>query len=93
MGLQIQVPGLSYFSIDLVRELLWHTLWSSGSGFARRVAHLSFSPVAMPGVPQSDCRPVWRGRRFFISSVADPILYVVRRWSPFATASGSVALS
>ena len=37
--------------------------------------------------------PVWRGRRFFISSVADPVLYVVRRWSPFAMASGSVALS
>ena len=37
--------------------------------------------------------PVWRSRRLFISSVEDPVLYVVRRWSPFATASGSVALS
>ena len=33
-----------------------------------------FSPVAMPGVPQSDRRPVWRRRRFFISSVDDSIL-------------------
>ena len=74
MGLQIQVPGLSYFSIDLVRELRRHTLWSSGSGFARRVAHLFFSPVAMPGVPKSDRRPVWRRRRFFISSVEDSVL-------------------
>ena len=53
MGLRIQVPGLSYFSINLVRELLRHTLWSSGSEFTRRVARLSFSPVAMPGMPQS----------------------------------------
>ena len=29
----------------------------------------SCSPAAIPGVPKSDCRPVWRRRRFFISSV------------------------
>ena len=32
------------------------------------------SPVAMPGVPKSDRRPVWRRRRFFISSVDDSII-------------------
>ena len=66
MGLRIQV--LSYFSIDLVLELRRYTLWSSGSMFARRVTHL-LSPVVIPGVPKSDCHPVWRRRRFFISSV------------------------
>ena len=33
-----------------------------------------FSPVAMLGVPKSDRRPVWRRRRFFISSVEDSVL-------------------
>ena len=33
------------------------------------------------------------GDGFFISSVEDSVLNVVRCWSPFATASGSVALS
>ena len=42
----------------------------------------------MPGVPQSG-----GGDGFFISSVEDTVLNIVRRWSPFATASGSVALS
>ena len=32
------------------------------------------SPVAMPDVPKSDHRPVWRRRRFFISSVDDSVL-------------------
>ena len=32
------------------------------------------SPVAMPGVPKSDLLPVWRRRRFFISSVDDSVL-------------------
>ena len=73
MDLRIQVPGLSYFSIDLVLDLQRRTLWSSGSMFARRVTHL-LSPVAIPGVPKSDRRPVWRKRRFFISSVEDSIL-------------------
>ena len=74
MDLRIQVPGLSYFSIDLVLGLQRHTLWSSGSVFARRVTHFLFSPVAIPGVPKSDRRPVWRRRRFFISSVEDSVL-------------------
>ena len=42
--------------------------------FARRVAHLLFSRAAIPGVPKSEGRPVWRRRRFFISSVEDSIL-------------------
>ena len=42
--------------------------------FARRVTHLLFSPVLMPGVPKSDRRPVWRRRRFFILSVDDSVL-------------------
>ena len=41
--------------------------------FARRVTHL-LSPVAIPGVPKSDRRPVWRRRWFFISSVEDSVL-------------------
>ena len=32
------------------------------------------SPAAIPGVPKSDRRPVWRRRRFFISSVVDSVL-------------------
>ena len=51
------------------------------------------SPAAIPGVPKSDRRPVWRRRRFFISSVVDSILERSARWSPFALASDSVALS
>ena len=42
--------------------------------FVRRVAHLLFSPAAIPGVPKSDRRPVWWRRRFFISSVKDSVL-------------------
>ena len=42
--------------------------------FARRVAHLLFSPAAIPGMPKSDRRPVWQRRRFFISSVEDSVL-------------------
>ena len=71
MDLQIQVPGLSYFSIEIVLGLRRHTLWSfwvilREEGYAPPV-----SPVAMPGVPKSDRRQVWRRRRFFffISSV------------------------
>ena len=30
--------------------------------------------IAMPGVPKSDRRPVWRRRQFFISSVEDSVL-------------------
>ena len=33
-----------------------------------------FSPAAIPGLPKSDRRPVWRRRRFFISSVEDSVL-------------------
>ena len=33
-----------------------------------------FFPAAMPGMPKSDRRPIWRRRRFFISSIKDSIL-------------------
>ena len=43
--------------------------------FARRVAHLLFSPATIPGVPKSDRLPVWRRRRFFLfQSVEDSVL-------------------
>ena len=32
------------------------------------------SPAAIPGVPKSNRRPVWRRRWFFISSVIDSVL-------------------
>ena len=73
MDLRIQVPGRSYFSIDLVLEPLQHTLWGFWVSFARRVARPSFS-CCDASVPKSDCRPVWRRRRFFISSVEDSVL-------------------
>ena len=74
MDLRIQVPGLSYFSIEIVLGLRWHTLWSfwvdlREEGYAPRVPS-----IAMPGVPKSDHRPVWRRRLFFISSVDDYVL-------------------
>ena len=47
-----------------------------------------FSPVAMPGVPQSG-----GGDGFLFRLSMTPLLNVVRCWSPFALASGSVALS
>ena len=30
--------------------------------------------IVLPGVPKSDRRPVWRRRRFFISSIEDSVL-------------------
>ena len=74
MDLRIQVPGLSYFSIDLVLELLRHNLWDFLGLVSRGGLRNLFSPVVMPGVPKSDRRPVWRRRRFFISSVEDSVL-------------------
>ena len=50
-----------------------YPLGFSGS-VSRRGLRTLFSPVAMPGVPKSDRRPVWRRRRFFISSVEDSVL-------------------
>ena len=89
MGLRIQVPGLSYFSIDLVRELLRHTLWSSGSVFARRVAHLLFLLLRYQLCPSLiDAQSGGRDGFLFRPSRI-PFLNVVQRWSPFASASGS----
>ena len=68
MDLRIQVLGLSYFSIEIVLGLRRYTLWS----FWVNLREEGYAPpVAMPGVPKSDRRPVWRRRRFFISSVDD----------------------
>ena len=87
MDLQVQVPGLSYFSIELVLGLLRHTLWGFWVSVREEGYAPPFSPVAMPGVPKSDRRPVWRRRRFFISFAEDSVL------ERSASASGLVALS
>ena len=71
MDLRIQVPGLSYFSIEIVLGLRRHTLWSFWVNLRKEGYAPPVSLVAMPGVPKSDRRPVWRRRRFFISSVDD----------------------
>ena len=69
MDLRIQVPGLSYFSIGIVLGLRRHTLCSFWVNFREEGYASRVSPVAMPGVPKSDRRPVWQRRRFFISSI------------------------
>ena len=94
MDLRVQVPGLSYFSIEIVLGLRQHTLRSFWVSLREEGYAPPVSPVAMPGVPKSDRRPVWRMRRFFLFRPSMiPVLNVMRRWSPFASASGSVALS
>ena len=53
----------------------------------------------LPGVPKSDSRPSLivaqpgGGDGFLFHPLRIPFLSVVRLWSPFATASGSVALA
>ena len=74
MDLQVQVPGLSYFSIEIVLFLRRHTLWSFWVSLREEGYAPPVSPVALPGVPKSDRRPGWRRRRFFISSVNDSCL-------------------
>ena len=71
MDLRIQVPGLSYFSFGIVLGLRRHALWSFWVNLREEGYAPLVSPVAMPGMPKSDRRPVWRRRRFFISSVDD----------------------
>ena len=71
IDLRAQVPGLSYFSIEIVLGLRRHTLWSFWVNLREEGYAPPVSPVAMPGVPKSDRRPVWWMRRFFISSVDD----------------------
>ena len=71
MDLRIQVPGLSYFSIGIVLGLRRYTLCSFWVNLCEEGYAPLVSPVVMPGVPKSDRRPVWRRRRFFISSVDD----------------------
>ena len=92
MDLRIQVPGLGYFSIVLIPEPRRHTLWGFLGRIPRRVAHL-FYPVVTPAFPSLIVAQSGGGDDFFISSVVDSVLNVARRWSPFASALGSVALS
>ena len=51
MDLRIQVPGLSYFSIEIVLGLRRHTLWSFWVDLREEGYAPLVSPVAMPGVP------------------------------------------
>ena len=74
MDLRVQVPGPSYFSIEIVLGLRRHTLWSFWVDLREKGYAPLVSPVVMPGVPKSDRRPVWRRRLFFISSVDDSVL-------------------
>ena len=74
MDLRVQVPGLSCFSIETVLGLQRHTLWSFWVGLRKEGYAPLVAPVAIPGMPKSDRRPVWRRRRFFISSVDDSVL-------------------
>ena len=74
MDLRVQVPGLSYFSIEIVLGLQRHTLWSFWVDLRKEGYAPLVSPVAMPGVPKSDRRSAWRRRRFFISSVDGSVL-------------------
>ena len=94
MDLRVQVLGLSYFSIEIVLGLRRHTLWSFWVGLREEGYAPPVSPVALPGVPKSDRRLVWRRRRFFLFRPSMiTVLDVMRRWGPFASALGSVALS
>ena len=74
MDLRVPVPGLSYFSIEIVLGLRRHTLWSFWVGLREEGYAPPVSPVVLPGVPKSDRCPVWWRRRFFISSVDDSCL-------------------
>ena len=69
MDLQIQIPGLSYFSIEIVLGLRRHTLWSFWVDLREEGYAPVVSPVAIPGVPKSG-----GGDGFFISSVDDSVI-------------------
>ena len=93
MDLRIQVPGLSYFSIEIVLGLRRHTLWSfwvdlREEGYATLVSLLQCQACPSLIVAQSG-----GGDGFLFRPSMIPFLNVVRRWSPLALASGSVALS
>ena len=93
MDLRVQVPGLSYFSIEIVLGLRWHTRWSFWVDLREEGYAPLVSPVAMPGMPKSDRCQSGGGDGFLFRLSMIPFLNVVRRWSPFASASGSVAVS
>ena len=93
MDLRIQVPGLSYFSIDLVLELLRHILW----GFLGQFREEGYAPFFLllrcQGCPSLIVAQSGGGDGFLFLPSKIPFLNVARRWSPLASASGSVALS
>ena len=66
--------ALLYFSIEIVLGLRRYNLWSFWVDLREEGYAPPVSPVAMPGVPKSDRCPVWRRRRFFISSIDDSVL-------------------
>ena len=70
-----------------------HPLLFFSSLFSHLCYFIMFICNCLPGVPKSDSRPAWRLGRFFISSVEDAVLERSAAWSPFAMASGSVALA
>ena len=80
MDLRVQVPGLSYFSIEIVLGLRRHTLWS----FWANLREEGYAPLVSP---------VARGDGFLFCPSMIPFLNVVRCWSPFASAWGSVAVT
>ena len=54
---------------------------------------LLFSPVATSACPSLIVAQSGGGDGFLFRPTRIPFLYVARRWSPFASALGSVALS
>ena len=74
MDLRIQVPGLSYFSIDLVLELLRHTLW----GFLGQFREEGYAPFFLllrcQACPSLIVAQSGGGDGFFISSVEGSVL-------------------
>ena len=93
MDLRIQVPGLSYFSIDLVRELLRHTFWVFLGQFREEGYAPFFLPLRCQACPSLIVAQSGGGDGFLFRPSRIPFLNVARRWSPLALASGSVALS
>ena len=72
--------------------LLRHTLRNSGSRFARRVTCLVLL-LRFQACPSLIVGQSGGGDGFLFCPSWIPFLNIARRWSPFASASGSVALS
>ena len=93
MDLRIQVPGLCYFSIELVLDLLRHNLW----GFLGHFREAGYAPFFLllrcQVCPSLIVAQSGGGDGFLFRPSKIPFLNVARHWSPLASASGSVALS